>query len=82
MDEAAERVRGFGFRATSAEDISDADIEHGWLPAQRKLREREEHYLALFGEGWVRRADAELQIDIESWRNGREGNGRIVAVKE
>jgi SAM-dependent methyltransferase len=82
LEEAAARVADLGFRVISAEDISAADIEFGWLPKQRKLCEHAEHYLSRFGEGWLRRADSETRGDLESWRSGREGNGRIVAVKE
>ncbi len=82
LEEAAERVRGFGFRVTSTEDISELDLAYGWVAEMEKLRCREQHYRTLFGEAWVQKAYAELQIDTESWRSGREGNGRIVAVKE
>jgi SAM-dependent methyltransferase len=82
LEEAAERVRGVGFRVISAEDISESDLTYGWLPEMEKLRCREQHYRTRFGEAWVRKAYAELQIDTESWRSGREGNGRIVAAKE
>lgn len=82
LDELRERVAAYGFRVLSAEDISDFDLEYGWYPAKQKLRENEEHCYRLMGEAWVRQAYAELDIDIESWRSGREGNGRIVAVRE
>jgi SAM-dependent methyltransferase len=82
LDELRERVVAFGFRVLSAEDISAADLEYGWYPAKQKLRENEEHYYHLMGEAWVRQAYAELAIDIESWCSGREGNGRVVAVRE
>ncbi len=72
----------FGFRVISAEDISEMDLEYGWYPAKEKLRSNDAHYCTLMGEAWVRHAYAELDICIESWRSGREGNGRIVAVKE
>lgn len=82
LGELRERVAALGFRVLSAEDISDFDLEYGWYPAKRKLRENEKRYCHLMGEAWVRQAHAELDIDIESWRSGREGNGRVLAVKE
>lgn len=82
LEEACARVRDFGFRVRHAEDISEMDLEYGWYPAKQRLRERDQHYSNLMGECWVRQAYAELDIDIEAWRSGREGNGRIVAVKE
>ena len=82
LEEASARVRDLGFRVVSAEDISDLDLEYGWCFAKQKLREHDRHYTELMGEAWVRQAYAELDIEIEAWRSGREGNGRIVAVKE
>ncbi|HUT74822.1 MAG TPA: methyltransferase domain-containing protein [Armatimonadota bacterium] len=82
LGEMADRVTGFGFRVISAEDISQWEIEHGWLPARRKLEEREEHYHQLMGEEWVRWAYESLDADIALWRSGAAGSGRIIAVKE
>ena len=81
IEELPLHVQDFGFRVLSAEDISEADLELGWYRCKQKLRENDEHYFSLMGEGWVRRAYAELDIDTESWRSGREGNGRVIAVK-
>ena len=36
----------------------------------------------LMGEAWVRQAHADLDAYLETWRSGRMGYGRIVAVKE
>ncbi len=82
LEEAAARVAGWGFRVLQCEDLTESDLELGWYPAKRKLQESEEHYTALMGATWVRRAYADLASDTELWRSGREGNGRIVAVKE
>jgi len=82
LDEIRVKVSEFGFRVISAEDISGMDLEYGWYPAKEKLRSNDAHYCSLMGGAWVRQACAELDICIESWRSGREGNGRIVAVKE
>lgn len=82
LEEVAARTRDFGFRVIRAEDISEFDLEYGWYPLKRKLRENDAHYTALMGEAWVRQAYADLDIDTEAWRSGREGNGRVVAVRE
>ena len=58
------------------------NLEYGWYPAKRKLSENDAHYCSLMGEAWVRQAYTELDASIKSWRRGREGNGRVVAVKE
>jgi len=81
LEEMAERAAGLGYRIICAEDISEMDLEHGWLPARRKLEENEAHYRRMMGPDWVRRAYESLDRDIEEWRSGKMGNGRIVAVK-
>jgi ubiquinone/menaquinone biosynthesis C-methylase UbiE len=58
LEEAAERVRGFGFRVTGVEDISELDLTYGWVPSMEKLRCREQHYRTRFGEAWVQKAYA------------------------
>lgn len=82
LDEIRAIVSELGFRVISAEDISNMDLELGWYRSKQKLRDNEAHYRCLMGEDWVRKAYAELDVDTESWHSGREGNGRVLAVKE
>jgi len=82
LDEAQRRVTELGFRVIGAEDISDWELEHGWLPIRRKLEDNEAHYRELMGEEWVGRAYRDLDADTAAWRERRTGSGRIVAVKE
>jgi len=82
LEETVARVEAMGFRVTSTEDISDWELEHGWLPIRRKLKDNEAHYRELMGEEWVGRAYRDLDADTAAWREGRMGNGRIIAVKE
>lgn len=82
LDEIRAIVSELGFRVISAEDISNMDLELGWCRSKQKLRDNEAHYRCLMGEDWVRKAYAELDVDTESWHSGREGNGRVLAVKE
>jgi SAM-dependent methyltransferase len=81
LDEVSARVAGAGYRVLEAEDISDMDLEHGWLAIREKLETNEAHYRSVFGNDWVQQARAELDKDTAAWRSGQEGNGRIVAVK-
>lgn len=81
LDELVARVAGSGYRVLKAEDISDMDLEYGWLASRHRLEANEAHYRAVFGDDWVRQARAELDKDTEAWQSGKEGNGRIVAVK-
>ncbi len=80
--EISQKVEAMGYRVVSAEDISQPDLKHGWLPALAKLRENEAHYRELMGSDWVRKARANIEADIATWRERRMGNGRVVAVKE
>jgi len=82
LEAAVDKVTDVGYRPMCAEDISEWEIEHGWLPARRKLGRNEAHYAALMGEDWVRKAFESLDADIAAWQSGSMGNGRIVAVKE
>ena len=81
LDEVQRRVTDLGFRVISAEDISDWELEHGWLPIHRKLKDNEAHYRDLMGGEWVGRARRDLEADTAAWRERRLGSGRIVAVK-
>ena len=82
LGEIRQRVEAIGYRVVGAEDISDMDLEHGWLPALAKLRANEAHYRELMGSDWVHKAGASIEADIAAWCEGRMGNGRVVAAKE
>ena len=81
LDELSARVADSGYQVLEAQDISDVDLEYGWLAIRDKLEANEEHYRETFGDEWVRDARLELAKDTEAWQSGREGNGRVVAVK-
>jgi SAM-dependent methyltransferase len=81
LGEIGQKVEAMGYRVVGAEDISDMDLEHGWLPALAKLRGNEAYYRELMGSDWVRKARASIETDIAAWREARMGNGRVVAVK-
>jgi len=81
LNEMRKRVSDFGFHVISAEDISEWELERGWLPAHARLEENESHYRKLMGEKWVAEARRSLDEDIAAWRNGKFGSGQIVAVK-
>lgn len=82
LEEIVARVEAIGYRVVCAEDISEMDLEYGWLPARRKLEENEAHYRNLLGDEWVKKAYQSIDEDIAAWREGRMANGRVVAVKE
>lgn len=74
-------LEGLGYSINHAEDITRRDIELGWNVLDRKLSEKEEEYAALLGKDWVRYAHEEFATEIRRMRQGRWGNGRIVATK-
>jgi ubiquinone/menaquinone biosynthesis C-methylase UbiE len=82
LDEMSQKVVAAGYRVLCAEDISDMDTQYGWLPALTKLKRNEERYVDLLGAQRVRRARASIEADLAAWREGRMGNGRIVAAKQ
>jgi ubiquinone/menaquinone biosynthesis C-methylase UbiE len=82
LHEVQGHVTEVGFRVISAEDISDWELEHGWLPTRRKLEENEAHYRNLLGDEWVKKAYGSIDEDTAAWREERLGSGRVVAVKE
>ena len=82
LREVQRRVTEVGCRVVSAEDISDWELEDGWLPIRRKLEENEAHYRNLLGDEWVKKAYQSIDEDTAAWREGRLGSGRVVAVKE
>ena len=49
LEEVIARVADFGFRVTSAEDVSELDLKYGWYPAKQKLRDNNAHYTAAHG---------------------------------
>lgn len=81
LDAVREHTEGFGFRVLSAEDISEMDLEFGWLAIRRKLQQNECHYRRLMGDEWVEQAYSEQEREITAWQEERMGNGRVVAVK-
>jgi len=74
-------VHGLGYRIDHAQDITERDIEIGWKALDRKLSQRERDFTAVLGRDWVRHAHQEFAGEIRAMREGRWGNGRIVATK-
>ena len=75
-------LQDLGYSVEHAEDITERDIEIGWKALDRKLSEREEEFAAVLGKDWVRDAHKEFADEIQKMREGKWGNGRIVATKK
>jgi len=74
-------LQELGYSIDHAEDITERDIEIGWKALDRKLSERENEFAAVLGKDWVSYAHQEFAKEIKRMREGRWGNGRIVATK-
>lgn len=81
LEEVGDSVRKLGYSIRDIQDITDRDIEIGWNALDRKLNEEHDQFAAVLGEQWVRDAHARFADEIRRMREGRWGNGRIVAVK-
>lgn len=74
-------VKDLGYTVEYADDITERDVEIGWKELDHRLSEREKEFMALLGEEWVRNAHNEFTNGISEMREGKWGNGRIVATK-
>ncbi len=74
-------LQELGYSVDHAEDITERDIALGWEALDRKLSEREDGFAAVLGKDWVCYAHKEFANEIKRMRQGRWGNGRIVATK-
>lgn len=81
LQEIVSLLQDLGFSVDHVEDITERDIEIGWRALARKLSERENEYAAVLGRDWVSYAQEEFASEIKRMREGRWGNGRIVATK-
>jgi len=74
-------LQNLGYSVEHAEDITERDIEIGWKALDRKLLERKDEFVAVLGKDWMLYAHKEFASEIKRMREGRWGNGRIVATK-
>ncbi len=74
-------VERLGYRVDHADDITQRDIHIGWNLLDNRLSEREDEFRNVLGDAWVREAHEEFRGEAEAMRNGKWGNGRIVATK-
>ena len=81
LPDVAEAVRELGFEVDHAEDISQRDIELGWMWLDRRLAEREAEFVSIRGEEWVRAAHRDFVGEAQRMRDGLWGNGRLVATR-
>ena len=81
LEDIAAILQGLGYSVDHAGDITERDIELGWKALDRRLSEREDEFTTVLGKDWVRYAHKEFVGEIKRMREGRWGNGRIVATK-
>jgi len=74
-------IQDLGYSIDHAEDVTERDIEIGWKALDRKLSEREEEFAAVLGKDWIQNTHREFGDEVERMRDGKWGNGRILATK-
>ena len=75
-------VERLGYRVDHSDDITQRDIRIGWNALDSRLTEREGEFREVFGPEWVQKAHEEFRGEAEAMRQGKWGNGRIVATKQ
>lgn len=82
LEDFIDKIKKLGYSIIHAKDITERDIEVGWRALDRKLSRREKEFIVVLGKDWVRKAHKEFAKEIKRMREGRWGNGRIIAIKK
>jgi hypothetical protein len=81
LQDFAEKITNLGYSILHQDDITERDIEFGWINLDKKLIKHEEVFTNAFGEEWVNKAHNKFLREIQLMRRGQWGNGRIIALK-
>lgn len=81
LDDLKDILKGRGYSIIDKTDITKRDIESGWMILIKKLQDNKDHYVSVFGDEWVKNAQADFERSAEDMRQQKCGNGRIVAQK-
>jgi len=82
LQDIARLIHDLGYSVENAEDITERDIEIGWKALDHRLSEQEEEFATVLGRDWVHEAHNEFADEIQQMREGKWGNGRMVATKK
>jgi ubiquinone/menaquinone biosynthesis C-methylase UbiE len=81
LQDAVNRIKALHYQVDRVEDISERDIQIGWKALDEKLFQHHDMFAEALGEEWVRTAHRQFVEEIRKMREGRWGNGRIIAIK-
>lgn len=81
LDDLENILKGRGYNIIDKTDITQRDIESGWMMLIKKLQDNKDRYVSVFGDEWIKNAHADFEYCAEDMRKRKYGNGRIVAQK-
>jgi len=81
LDDLENILEGRGYSIIDKTDITERDIESGWMMLIKKLQDNRDSYISFFGDEWTENAHAEFERCAEDMRKRKYGNGRVVAQK-
>ncbi len=81
LDDLENILKEKGYNIIDKTDITQRDIELGWMKLIKKLQNNKDLYVSVFGDEWVERAHADFEFCAEDFKMRKVANGRIVAQK-
>jgi len=81
LDDLENILKGRGYNIIDKTDITQRDIESGWMMLIEKLQDHKDRYVSVFGDEWIKNAHADFECCAEDMRKRKYGNGRIIAQK-
>jgi SAM-dependent methyltransferase len=81
LDDLENILKGRGYNIIDKTDITQRDIELGWMMLIKKLEDNKDLYVSVFGDEWVEKAHADFECCAEDFKMRKVANGRIVAQK-
>ena len=81
LDDLENILKGRGYNIIDKTDITERDIESGWMMLIKKLQDNNDCYVSVFGDEWIKNAHADFERCAEDMSKRKYGNGRIVAQK-
>jgi hypothetical protein len=81
LQDAVKHIKALHYQVDHEENISERDIQIGWKALDEKLFQQHDVFAKALGEEWVRAAHKQFVEEIRKMREGRWGNGRIIATK-
>ena len=81
LDDLENILKGKGYLILDKTDITERDIELGWMELIKRLEDNKDLYASVFGDEWVKNARSDFECCAKDMTKRKYGNGRIVAQK-